>query len=224
MTDIVSDKVVLAPLYHLELVRERDVPYHQSASTTEEAAQVLHQVFDRVPTEQMMVMYLNSGSRIIGIEKVGMGGIERVGTEPQEIFRGAIVKAAPEIILSHNHPDEEVEPSVEDIIYTMKLVDLGALLGLRVRDHIVVGINNKHMSIRENMDKLTDKFREAEHRLYHTHTHTLDVVKELLAKLAPTGQALPDLDTPKKSGNPKANASDVDWKQSLSYLILSGRK
>lgn len=222
MTDIQTN-VLLAPLYHLELIRDRDVPYHQKATTTEEAAQVLHQLSDSSPVETLMVMYLNSSSKIIGVERVGMGGIEEVMARPQEVFRGAIVKAAPELILSHNHPDETVRPSVADIMFTMNIVDLGAMLGLRVRDHIVVGPNNAHMSIRENMKLLSKEFEQARQQSMAAMggRGLDDIKKRLMDILDPNGRInLPDA-SKKGGGDPKANASDSDWKESLSYLLLS---
>src|SRR5271154_1213301 len=161
MTDIVSEKVLLAPLYHLELIKDRDVPYNSSATTTESAAQVLHNLLDRSPTEQMVVLYLNSSKEIVGAEKVGMGAVEEVSTSPTEIFRGAIVKACPEVILSHNHPTGDGRPSIADLKFTFNMIEMGALLGIRVEDHIIVVANGKHMSIRENMSLLRKEVEQA---------------------------------------------------------------
>jgi DNA repair protein RadC len=221
MSDLMTDKVLLAPLYHLELVRDRDIPYQDNVKTTEAAAQVLHNLLDSAPTEQLAVLYLDSSARIVGAEKVGMGGVEQVGAHPAEIFRGAIVKAVPEIILCHNHPDGVVEPSTHDLNFTLSLVQLGAMLGIRVRDHIIVGPMGKHLSMREHTDRLGQEM-EREYRM-----GGLDgVKKKLLTLLDPAGKndiiiddgiSLPPIN--KKGGDPQANANN-DWQNSLSYLVL----
>lgn len=222
MTDIVSEKVLLAPLYHLELIKDRDVPYGD-VKTTEAAAQVLHNLLDRSPTEQMVVLYLDSDHNIVGAEKVGMGGVEQVATSPTEIFRGAIVKACPEVILCHNHPSGDGRPSVADIKFTLNMVDVGAWLGVRVRDHIVVVGNGKHMSIRENMHNL-DKELDQAHEEMHADMLGLDphVMKNLKQKMLSLIHPLMERDSAAqgKKGDPKANMN-TDWKDSLSYLLLN---
>lgn len=213
MSDIASDKVMMAPLYHLELIRDRDIPYTQNVKTTETAAQVLHELLDRSPTEQLVVLYLNSGTEIIGAEKVGMGSMESVGARPQEVFRGALVKACPEILLCHNHVDGMVVPSPNDIHFTMEMIDVGAWLGVRVRDHIVVGPQNKHMSIRDNLHNLSAEMLEAEMHHFGLPKDAMSAIKEKMKDLLnPAGK--------KKNGDPNANAN-TDWMDSLSYRILS---
>lgn len=226
----VVPKVLMTPLYHLELVRDRELAYDADVKTTEGAAQVLHQLLDRSPTEQLVVLYLNSGLKIVGAERVGMGGVEQVGVQAQELFRGAILAASPEIIMSHNHPDGVVEPSVPDIRTTMRMLEIGALLGIRLRDHIVVGPDNHHMSIRENMHKLQDKFAQVSEE---TLVQSIAGLKDkLISMIDPNGKGMPsiiDMDLSprgapaggkKKGGDPMANAN-TDWKDSLSYLVLS---
>lgn len=224
--DIVP-KVLMAPLYHLELVKDRELPYDGNARTTEAAAQVLHTLLDRSPTEVFAVLYLNSDANIIGAERVGMGGMESVETVPTEIFRGALVAAAPEVVLCHNHPTGNVQPSPQDLMMTMQTLSMGGMLGLRVRDHIIVGPNGKHMSIRENMHNLHAEMDRAEEMMFGG---SMKTIKDKLSSiLGHRKNGLPEIDnfgglistdTPKKGGDPKANLVS-DWKDSLSYLWLT---
>ncbi len=230
MEENIVPKVLMAPLYHLEVVKDRDIPYEANVRTTEAAAQVLHNLLDRSPTENMAVVYLNSSSEIIGAERVGMGGLEAVGNDPTEIFRGALVKAAPELLLAHNHPSGDVKPSPQDLLMTMNNLSLGGILGIRVRDHIVVGPNGKHFSIREGMvsGSLKDEIRRAEEIAYGPHIGDLkekiiDMIKQRGIKV---GGPLDALDMPpgtsKKGGDPKANLVS-DWEDSLTWLYLHTR-
>ena len=153
-----------------------------------------------------------------------MGGVEQVNTHPSEVFRGAIVMAAPEILIAHNHMDGMVRPSVPDIMFTMNCLTAGAMLGIRVRDHIVVGPNNKHMSIRENHHDLRSEFAQAERQMFGMGGmgNLTDIKEKLLSILDPSGKGLPYPGAPKKSGDPSANTPN-DWKQSLSYQYLNSK-
>ena len=227
MQENIVPKVLMAPLYHLELVKDREIPYDGNAKTTEQAAQVLHNLLDRSPTENMVVVYLNSSAEIIGAERVGMGSLEAVGNDPTEIFRGALVRAAPEILLSHNHPNGDVRPSPQDLLMTMNNLSLGGILGIRVRDHIVVGPNGKHFSIREGIHsgELKDEMHKAEEIAFGPGIH--DIKKKIVDLITKRGMKVADpLDdllagaTPKKGGDPNANLVS-DWKDSLTWTYLT---
>lgn len=227
MEETIVPKVLMAPLYHLEVVKDRDIPYDANVKTTEQAAQVLHNLLDRSPTENMVVVYLNSSAEIIGAERVGMGGLEAVGQDPTELFRGALVHGAPEVLLSHNHPSGDVHPSPQDLLMTMNNLSLGGILGIRVRDHIIVGPNGKHFSVREGMMKgqLKDEIRRAEEIAYGSHIGDLkdrivDLIKQRGGRVGGPLDALDNLPPPSKKGDPKANLVS-DWEDSLSWLYLN---
>lgn len=210
-----SNNILIAPLYHLELVQDRDIPYDGNARTTEAAAQVFHKLLDSSPVEQMIVLYLSNSGKIVGAEKVGMGTVEMVSTLPTELFRGAIVKAVPEVILCHNHPSGEPKPSIQDMRFTMSVVELGALLGVRVRDHIIVSPNGKHISMRENMEN-----GELDQELIQAKADRMALPEELKQKLLSIlhpGKK----DASKKGGDPTSN-DNTDDMPSLTYLLLSG--
>ena len=56
---------------------------------------------------------------------------------PREVFRGAIVSTCASIIIAHNHPSGNIEPSQEDISITKQLVESGKIVGIPVHDHII---------------------------------------------------------------------------------------
>ena len=69
-------------------------------------------------------------------------------THPREVFRVAIVACASAIVLMHNHPSGEPEPSEADIKVTRDLIRAGQLLKIEVTDHVIIG-NPNHCSLRE---------------------------------------------------------------------------
>lgn len=141
------------PLYHLELVRDRSVPFRKMGGALD-AAQVFHEVLDCSPVEQFMVIYLDSTNSMVGAEKVAVGQLEMVHISMREMFRGAIHAAAPRIVMGHNHPSGDPTPSQPDILLTEAAVQAGALLGISVRNHIVVSPSGTHISVFEYAEKV----------------------------------------------------------------------
>jgi len=98
--------------------------------------------------EHLMNVMLNTKNQIIGIEIVSIGTLNACMCHPREIFYPAIANKAASIILVHNHPSGDPEPSLEDVAVAKKIVKAGKLLGIDVLDSIVVG-DHTYVSIKE---------------------------------------------------------------------------
>jgi len=94
--------------------------------------------------EHFYVIALNSRNH--SIAEVSVGSLNASIVHPREVFAEAIKNKAASVILVHNHPSGDPEPSEEDLLTTKKLVDSGNLLGIKVIDHIIV-TKNKFLSI-----------------------------------------------------------------------------
>lgn len=145
------------PLYHLELVRDRSVPF-TALTTTDQCAEILHELLDRSPVEQMVVMHMDPLLNLVGVEKVGLGSITSVGISMADIFRGAIAASVPSIILGHNHPTDDPTPSIPDWDLTDRARVLGSQLGIKVLDHIIVTPTGRHVSMKEEDYKQQNSF------------------------------------------------------------------
>ena len=99
--------------------------------------------------ENFIVVYLDTKNRIIRDEGISIGTLNSSLIHPREVFKNAIKESANAIILVHNHPSGDVEPSEEDRTITKILFDTGELLSIKVLDHVIIG-NNKWYSFREN--------------------------------------------------------------------------
>src|SRR3989337_1007587 len=88
--------------------------------------------------EQFKILLLNRAHRVIGIFEVSSGGLAGTVADPKLIFACALKAAASGIILAHNHPSGNINPSQADIDLTKKLRDGGKLLDTQVLDHIVI--------------------------------------------------------------------------------------
>jgi DNA repair protein RadC len=98
--------------------------------------------------EHFKLILLNSRNKKIGISTISVGTLTTSLVHPREVFKEALAHSAASVILAHNHPSGDPEPSEDDLKITRKLVESGKILGVEVIDHIIVGKNN-HYSFRE---------------------------------------------------------------------------
>jgi DNA repair protein RadC len=99
--------------------------------------------------EHFMILHLDSKNRIIKDEIVSIGTLNASIIHPREVFKSAIKESANSIILVHNHPSGDPEPSIEDEKITQKLFEAGDLLSIKVLDHVIIGKEN-YYSFNEN--------------------------------------------------------------------------
>ncbi len=92
--------------------------------------------------EKFYVICLNTANKIIKNELISIGNLNSSVVHAREVFKVAIENNSANIILLHNHPSGNPEPSREDITLTKKLVEAGKLLEIQVFDHIIIAGNN----------------------------------------------------------------------------------
>lgn len=88
--------------------------------------------------EHFWVIGLDSQSKILFIELIGLGAVNRVGANPPDVFRMGIYKLAVGMILVHNHPSGNLKPSDEDIDFTDKMYKVGQIIRIEVLDHLII--------------------------------------------------------------------------------------
>lgn len=87
--------------------------------------------------EVFLVAWLSTSNRVQGFEIVSSGTLSSAAVDPRGVFRSAIVANAANLIVAHNHPSENLEPSNEDIALTKKLVEAGKLIEINIYDHLI---------------------------------------------------------------------------------------
>jgi DNA repair protein RadC len=97
--------------------------------------------------ERVRVLYLDTRNRLIMDHHVGDGSIDEAAIHPREVVRKALDVGATALILVHNHPSGNPEPSRADIDITRRIAEAGRLLGITVHDHVIVG-RAGHVSLR----------------------------------------------------------------------------
>ncbi len=108
-------------------------------STHIDAAHIFRTTFnDCMHREHFCAFHLSLRNRIVGYELIAIGDHLGVQVHPAEVFRGALLSGATALVVSHNHPSGQVEPSPEDDKLTELLWRAGRAIGVPVIDHVIV--------------------------------------------------------------------------------------
>ncbi|MDD5645371.1 MAG: DNA repair protein RadC [bacterium] len=91
--------------------------------------------------ELLKVLYLNASNRIIGADTVGRGTVDRAPVYPRKVIENAVKRKAVNVILVHNHPSGNLNPSEEDRRMTEKLKKALSLIDVNIIDHIIIGLD-----------------------------------------------------------------------------------
>jgi DNA repair protein RadC len=121
----------------LELARRHLV---QSAEPLRTQHDILGRLADLRTRQQeyLVALTLDGGQRLIAQRTITIGTLETVLAHPREVFADAIADRAASVIVAHNHPSGEVQPSLKDITLTQQLAAAGHLLGVELYDHIIL--------------------------------------------------------------------------------------
>ena len=113
-----------------------------------DAAELLMGRMRFLDREHFLVVLLNARNQPLAVETVSVGHLTASLVHPRELFKTAIQKSAAAVILAHNHPSGDPNPSQEDLLLTKRLREGGELLGIEILDHIIFG-DNKYASLKE---------------------------------------------------------------------------
>lgn len=103
--------------------------------------------------EQLRGLYLNSRYQVIHDEVISVGTLTSNLVHPREVFQPALEKGAVAVIVAHNHPSGNLEPSQADIQVTEQLIEAGRILGVDMIDHLIIA-SNHYASVLECVDQV----------------------------------------------------------------------
>ncbi|MGK0387319.1 MAG: DNA repair protein RadC [Maribacter sp.] len=128
----------------LELGRRRqlsDIKERPQIRSSKDAYHVLAPLIMDLPHEEFWILLLNRANKVIGRERVSIGGVAGTVVDAKIIFRKALEMLASGIILCHNHPSGNLSPSHADLEITKKLKRAGETLEINILDHLIIAEN-----------------------------------------------------------------------------------
>lgn len=131
--------------------RSQDAMVREKISGSRDVFELFHPELAEANYEEFRILLLNRANRIIRKMSVSEGGISGTVADPKKIFKMGLEFNASSIILCHNHPSGNIQPSEADIKLTRKMKEAGALLDLPVLDHLIIGGNSYYSFADEGM-------------------------------------------------------------------------
>lgn len=129
----------------LELGRRRNKEIaleRKDFKSSKNVFEYFHSKIADTPYEEFWILMLNRANKLIDEKRISEGGINGTVVDTRKLFKVALEKQASSIILCHNHPSGNRNPSGEDINLTKKLRDAGRMLEIPVIDHIIIANDN----------------------------------------------------------------------------------
>jgi len=103
--------------------------------------------FDR-SREHFWGIYLNARNQIQRIELLFLGTLNASLVHPREIFKAGLESNSAQIIICHNHPSGDTEPSEDDLTITKRIIEAGKIMGIEVIDHLIITEKEKYFSFK----------------------------------------------------------------------------
>ena len=136
------------PVFGVRLVRERDHETEQ-IRTPADAARLCCEMLSGYDREVFLAVALSTASRVIGAHVCHVGTVDASVASPREVFRFALLVNARSVLVAHNHPSGNLEPSRADVQVSRQLKAAGEALGLSLVDSLVVGFDGRYTSLAE---------------------------------------------------------------------------
>tara|TARA_Y100001933_G_scaffold262380_1_gene319691 strand:+ start:847 stop:1545 length:699 start_codon:yes stop_codon:yes gene_type:complete len=130
---------ILAAIELGKRVYSGDFSKKSRIKSPEDIVDVFMPLMRHLKKEEFRVCYLNTKNEVTGHELISVGSLNASIVHPREVFSQAVKRSAAAIILIHNHPSGNPEPSREDVDITKRLSESGLLLGIKVLDHVIIG-------------------------------------------------------------------------------------
>ncbi|WP_337865163.1 DNA repair protein RadC [Ignavibacterium sp.] len=116
--------------------------FDKKITSPSDVAEIYIPLLKNETKEQFWVLCLNNSNKIIKQETISIGNLNSSVVHQREVFKVAIDNNAASLILMHNHPSGNTEPSNEDIVITRKLVEASKIMDIPIFDHIIIAGNN----------------------------------------------------------------------------------
>lgn len=116
----------------------------ETIATPSQAAAILHHLIGDADREHFVALYLNARHQVTHAHIVSRGAVQTAPVHPREVFKGAVLANAVAVVVGHNHPSGDVQPSPDDKMLVDRLKTAGEVLGIEVIDALIVGPTRRY--------------------------------------------------------------------------------
>lgn len=135
----------------LKMVKEASVLYeNRKVASPNDAVDLIKDFLQESDREKCILICLDTKNQPTFLTTISIGSLNSSIIHPREVFKLAIMSNSASIIMAHNHPSGDPNPSKEDMGITKRLVEAGEILGIKIIDHIIVGDGDRYYSFKEN--------------------------------------------------------------------------
>ncbi|MDN5371880.1 MAG: repair protein RadC [Carnobacterium sp.] len=133
----------------IQMVKEGSLLYkNRTVHSPQNGFDLMKQFLGDVDREHFIVMCLDTKNQPTSLNICHIGSLNSSLVHPREVFKPAILSNAASIMVGHNHPSGNPEPSEADIMMTRRLEEAGDLMGIRLLDHLIIG-EDTYISLKE---------------------------------------------------------------------------
>jgi DNA repair protein RadC len=133
-------------VYRVCLVKDATISFGEARINNSHQAHALIQNLiltrGQPDREQFVVALLNAKNHIIGLNIVSVGALSSAPIHPREVLKPAILANSSAMILCHNHPSNDLSPSVDDLEVTRKIIKAADVIGIQVHEHLIINMEN----------------------------------------------------------------------------------
>jgi DNA repair protein RadC len=130
------------------LAREQ-LPARQPLTRPADVARYLVLQYQQRDQEVMGALFLDVRHCLMGDREIFRGTLHRAAVEPREILKECLLRGAAGLALFHTHPSGDPTPSAEDLLFTRRMAEAAAVVGVELVDHLVLGATGRWVSLRE---------------------------------------------------------------------------
>ena len=140
----------------LPCVRELRITYTSGSATglpprlgrPADAARVLLSLLECEPVEVCVLLLMNTKNRLLAVHEVGRGTLDSCIVHPRDVFKAALLANAAGVIVGHNHPSGDPDPSADDVALCARLRSAASIIGIELLDFVIVG-DGRYYSFKE---------------------------------------------------------------------------
>jgi DNA repair protein RadC len=142
-----SDQFASISVYRVCLVKDATVTFGKECiSSSQKAHAVIQKLIltrSQPDRESFVVAMLNAKNDLIGLNVVSMGILSSTLVHPREVLKPAILANAAAMILCHNHPSGDLNPSTDDLEITRKIIKASHIVDIQVHEHLIINMENE---------------------------------------------------------------------------------